>query len=218
MRRSVHFLLMSLCALFLPSCMMWVGVSTHSYPDSVQKQVWVPDKKAESYDLYSLDGKYYVRLPYYSVPAQPSLFSYEYADIYDSEGIVSVPSPSYPDYRPGMERRDFFNQVNLVTRLVDLKHPGRVITLPLEEEQAFPAGPVLLSCDAFAGQKPVGKVRKMSAMPEVGASASRGWGNYALMPLTASLFVVDAALSGVATIGGYVFYNIPHFLYLCIEP
>ncbi|MBQ7022830.1 MAG: hypothetical protein IJN29_04570 [Akkermansia sp.] len=217
MMRAIQLLFLCLCALFLPSCVMWVGVSTHSYPDSVQRQVWVPDKKAESYDLYSLDGKYYIRLPYYSVPAQPSLFSYEYADIYDSEGIASVPSPSYPDYKPGMERREIFQQVCLL-QMVNLRQPGRVITPSPEEARAYPhpRGTELLSSDAFAGLKPVGKIRKISSLPVVGETASRGWGNYALMPLTGSLFVADAVLSAVATVGCYVFYNIPHVLYLCI--
>lgn len=214
MTRAIHLLFLCLCALFLSSCVMWVGVSTHSYPDSVQKQVWVLDKKAESYELYCRDGKYYVRLPYYSVPAQPGLLSYEYADIYVSD-VVRVPEASYPDYKPGMERREIFQQVCFL-QMLNLRNPRHVVIPPLEDASAFPVGSELLSSEAFAGLKPVGKIGKISSLPEVGETASRGWGNYALMPLTGSLFVADAALSAVATVGCYVFYNIPHVLYLCI--
>lgn len=180
------FPVLLLCSVFLCSCVQWVAVRTHSYPDSVGKMVYVPYTEAEKVNIYEHNGVQYAQLPYYKVPASPALLRYSYA--FKSTYITDIPAADIPAYTPD-------TPLYYLYMAVGARHENT---------------PFLLSGEHFAGLTPVGTRRSIElGAPAGGFSPERSRANYLMMPLTLPLLVADTGLSGAATLGAYVFYNIP---------
>lgn len=179
--------------LCLSSCVKWVAVSTHSYPDSVGKMVYVPIKD-DTVKLFELNGRKYARIPYYQVPAKGALLSYCYE--FKHREVEKFPASDIPSYREGMPKYYLYVL------------QGGSADIPADER--------LLSDEAFKDKKPVGTCTYFRIDMPANAyfTPERSTANYLMMPITAPLWVADAGLSAAATVGAYVLYNIP--LGICI--
>lgn len=183
--KNYSYLLAVFCSLFLVSC-HWVKVSSHTYPDSVGKMIYVLEEAEQEVEIYKLHGVEYARVRGCKSPAPAELYCYSWG--VDSSYVVHVGQTEVPACTPGMEKREFF------------------ITL-----DDVPAGEVVLAPESFAGLKPVRTQRV--APRELGVRAQlpsvRGAANYLMMPITGALLAADVGLSAVATVGTYVLFNIP---------
>lgn len=186
---SLPLLLAALCAVGLSSCINWVSVNLHSYPDSVGKMVYVPCTMESQVDIYEYKGRRYARLPYYKVPAQGALLSYCYT--FKHREVIRVPAADIPPYQPGMK---LYHLYVIMDGMGDCPKNDRVLTAA-----TFEGRQPIASCAGFLINRPYG----------VGFAPERSMANYAMMPITASLWVADAGLSVAATAGAYVLYNLP---------
>ncbi len=179
---AMKHLLPLLFALLLSSCVEYVAFCTHTYADAVGKEVYVPCKQQNRVDVYEHQGATYAQLSYYKTPAQGTLLRGKYF-----LSTFRLPQEEFPEYKPG--------------------DPVYHLYMKIDGQQD---APWLLSEASFAGKKNSGnRCYAIIGSPAGGFTPERSASNYLMMPLTATLFEVDAGLSVVGTAGAYLFYNIP---------
>lgn len=198
-----HCLVVLLSLLTLSSCLS-TQVSTHTITDGVGKEVyhWVswPDKV----ELYERGGVYYARCEFYRVPARKTLYTTHILGK-GSQGF-SYHLNSRPEYREGMPT---------INRYIALDKEALKHLLPGRRYVAAPPGEKVLSQKHFEGVDCAAQVSPHSfisvfALPSsLELPVERNAFNYALMPVTAVLYVTDAALSVVCTTAGWVGFNLP---------
>lgn len=198
-----YCLIVLLSLLTLSSCLS-TQVSTHTIPDGVGKEVyhWVswPDKV----ELYERGGVYYARCEFYRVPARKTLYTTHILG--KGHRGYSYHLNSRPEYREGMPTINRYMALDKKA----LKHllPGRRYVAP-------PPGEQVLSQKHFEGVDCAAQVSAHSfnsvfaLPPALELPVERNALNYALMPVTAVLYVTDAALSVVCTTAGWVGFNLP---------
>ena len=202
--RLLSYILFLSLLLFLSSCIHWIQVSTHSYSDSVGKEVYILDNRIEEkeIDIYCYNGKYYAMLPYIKVSAKGKLLSFKYSDI-PKTIIYDYPVVQHSTINDNSEQK-------LVCYEVELTRDNDGIS-------AFVKNQHPLSNINLNSIQPVYKARLIYQVPQSPFAPVRHMENYCMLSATAPLFVVDSVLSITATLGAHMLYNLPKMIYLVFK-
>ena len=190
--------------LLLSSCIHWIQVSTHSYPDSVGKEVYILDDSIaqKDIDIYCYNGKFYAEIPYIKASAKSKIISLKYSDL-PKTTIYDYPAVRYSMIDNNNEQRLAYYEVKL--------------TQDNDGIFAFVQNQQPVSNVNIGATQPVYKAQRIYQVPQSPFSPIRHKENYCMMGATAPLFVVDSVLSITATLGAHMLYNLPKMIYLVFK-